>query len=388
LKPKILISSFSFPPENNGVSHAAFMHAGIMQSLGCEVDVVTRGDSFSREAQKCFSVTRFPISGNGRLFKPHRGSLKELDAFLRHNCWDIVFTHCWQAWSTNCLLDFFSRADRSEKLVLVSHGISTDSNFHPFPRNWLRRLLWMPYRVFSVPKYMRLIDRLVVLWDHFDDDRFLDHKIARSMCVPVSVIPNVARYDATSINRPCLKFTQEQLAGGFMLSVGNYSEEKNEFFVLEAYIRSRMTHVPLIFVGRQLNNYSAGLERHARQSGLNNVQFCERLSKEEIDWLYKYADLFLCGSKNECQPMVILDCFASRTVCVSRNVGCVRSFPGVVVVSNSDEMSASLRPLLFDSVKRQELADQGFDLYKKEFCFSAAHEKWGALLKQLLSQNQ
>lgn len=386
LKPKILITTFAFPPANNGVSNAAFVHARIMQELGCEVEVITHGETFSHDAQQGLSVVCFPVSGKGHLLSPHRGSLKELNAFLGRTRWDIVFMHCWQAWNTNCLLDFFSGAERSDKLVLVSHGISTDSHSYPFPLNWLRRFLWWPYRTFSVPKYMRLIDRLVVLWDHYDEDRFLDNKIACRMSIPVSVIPNVARFDSTSLSRPDLKFTDEQLEDGFILSVGNYSEEKNELLVLEAYKRSRMTHVPLVFVGHQLNNYSAKLEKHSDQWNLHNVQFCERLTKQQIDWLYMHALMFLCGSKTECQPLVVLDSLASGTACISTDVGCVRSLGCVLIVDKVESMADGIRSLLKDSAKRKELVSQGLELSQKEFSLSSTRNKWGHLLNQLMSR--
>ena len=239
MKPRVLISSFTFPPASNGVANAAYTHARIMQELGCEVDVITYGDSVSQETVDGLIVSRFPISGKGHLLSPSRGQINYLQTFLNNNCWDIVFMHCWQAWNTNCLVDYFSSVQRDEKLILVSHGISTNSNTHHFPLNWIRRLLWLPYRIFSVPRYLRLIDNLVVLWDFLDKDRFLDHTLARSTGTPVSVIPNLARFNPLAIRRPVLRFSNEELAGGFILSVGNYSEDKNELFVLEAYMKGK-----------------------------------------------------------------------------------------------------------------------------------------------------
>lgn len=383
MKPHVLISAFTFPPVSNGVANAAYIHAKIMQELGCKVDVVTSGDTVSRDKQDGLSVARFPIAGKGHLLSPHRGAIKELHAFLAEKHWDIVFMHCWQTWSTNCLLDYFAAMPRFEKLILVSHGLSTNTNIHPFPLNWIRHILWWPYRQYTVPKYLRLLTDLVVLWDHYDDDRYLDHAIARRMGIPVEVIPNAARYDPLKVKQPALQFTDEELAGGFILSVGNYSVDKNELFVLDAYRRSGMIDIPLIFVGHQLNGYAAKLERHARHWNLRKVQFCERLAKEEIDWLYKHAVLFLYGSKTECQPMVILDCLASGTPCLSTDVGCVKCLSGVNIVSSVEEMAFQLQALLQDAIQRVELARQGLCLYDKEFSLSSVRNKWKLLLVQL-----
>ena len=381
-KPRILISAVTFPPDSNSIANAACVHAKIMQELGCEVDVVTAGDIVSRDVQDGLLVARFPISGQGRLFSPHRGAVKELKTFLSENRWDMVFMHCWQTWSTNCLLEYFADKSRTEKLYLVSHGISTNTNYHPFPYNWIRRLLWLPYRKITVPRYMRLLTKLVVLWDHNDNDRYLDHALARQMGISVNVIPNVARYNPMSLKRPSLRFSDEELAGGFLLSLGNYSDGKNERFVLDAYRRSRMMDVPLIFVGYQFNDYSANLEKIVRHWKLRNVQFCERLTKEEIDWLYRQATLFLCGSRTECQPLVILDCLASETAYISTDVGCVKCLAGGIVVSSVEQMAIELQSLFRNHLQREKLVRQGSSLYNKEFCFSAVRNKWDVLLNQ------
>jgi glycosyltransferase involved in cell wall biosynthesis len=384
LKPRILISSFTFPPATNGVSNAAFTHARIMQGLGCQVEVLTFGATASRTEEQGISVSRFPVSGKGHLLSPHRGAVQELQSFLEQNSWDIVFTHCWQAWNTNLLLDFFAKRQRCEKVVLVSHGVSTDSNSHPFPLNLLRRFLWWPYRTFRLPKYLRLLDRLVLLWDHHDQDRFLDSSLAHSMSVPVSVIPNVARYDSASVVPPELKFTAERLSKGLLLCVGNYSEEKNELMVLEAYRLSGMTAVPMVFVGHRLNAYAARLEAYAEQWGLGNVQFCERLSKQEIDWLYTQALLFLCGSKTECQPLVVLDALASGTACISTDVGCVRSLGCVVIAASAKSMAAGIATLLEDAARREGMAENGRELYAQMLSLSSVTGKWDELLTRLM----
>jgi len=383
LKTRVLITAFTFPPKTNGVANAAYVHARIMQELGCEVDVITSGETCSRNMENGISVARFPVTGQGHLLSPSRGAVGELKAFLEQNRWDIAFMHCWQAWNTNVLMTFFASSVRNEKLVLVSHGISTNSDTYPFPLNWVRRFLWWPYRHFCVPKYLRLLDRLVILWDHIDEDRFLDHKIARGMSVPVTVIPNVARYDSAAQRRPNLNCTDAELEKGFILSVGNYSEEKNEAFVLEAYRLSRRTDMPIIFVGHQFNGYSRRLEGLAREWGLTKVQFCERLTKEEIDWLYARAVLFLSGSKTECQPLVVLDSLASGTACISTDVGCVRSLGCVWVVATVAGMAQGIETLLGDAGRRELLASQGLKLSENEFYLSSTRMKWSNLLSQL-----
>lgn len=386
-KPRILISTFTFPPESNGVANAAYTHARIFQEIGCELDILTSGEKFSHEQIDGMTVTRLPIYGNGHLLNPCRGKLEDLDLFLKEKQWDIVFTHCWQAWNTNLILEFFSTNQRPEKLVLVSHGVSTNTNYNNFPLNFIRRILWLPYRLFKIPKYLKMLTYLIVLWDHYDKDRFLDNLLAKKYKVPIKIIPNVARYDSNNIIQPQLSLSKDELEGGFLLSVGNYSKEKDEFFVLDAYRISNAIDVPLIFVGHRHNNYSSMLMRYAHKWNLKRVRFCENLAKEEIDWLYKRALLFLTGSKTECQPLVILDSLASYTPYISTDVGCTKKLAGGLTVKTSEEMANTINFLLNNPFKIRKLAIQGHYLYEKEFCFSSVKEKWNAALLQLLNND-
>ncbi|MBJ6801939.1 glycosyltransferase family 4 protein [Geomonas sp. Red259] len=354
----------------------------MLRQLGCRVEVVTAGERLSQGEENGLQVVRFPVRGQGHLLSPSRGAVSDLRAFLAQGSWDVVFTHCWQAWNSNEVLDFFGGADRAEKVVLVSHGLSTDSDSRPFPLNLVRRLIWWPYRRFRVPRYLRRLDRLVLLWDHQDRDRFLDHLMARELGVPVAVVPNVARYDAVAARRPALALGADELAGGFMLCVGNYSKEKNEAFVLEAYRLSGKKHLPLIFVGHRRNPYCRVLEHTAREHGLR-VEFCTGLDKHEIDWLYREASLFLFGSRTECQPLVVLDALASGTPCISTDVGCVSSLGCVTVVRSPEEMAAQIRLYVSDPELRRERGEQGRALADREFSLSACGAKWGRLMNDL-----
>lgn len=377
---RILISTFTYPPADNGVANSVYLQAQMILRLGYSVDVLTAGSTYTESKENNVSVIRFPVTGRGRLLSPHKGAISELNSYLSKHSWDIVLMNCWQAWSTNCLIDYFIKHLRKERLYLISHGVSTNSNYHVFPLNLIRRILWWPYKAFAIQKYLRLITGLVVLRDYYDNDRFFDYKKARQLHVPVKIIPNVARFNPNKLKRPSIRFSDKELASGFILSVGNYSHEKNEFFVLKAYKDSRLTDIPFIIVGHKYNGYSAKLMDYANKWKLSNVHFCERLSKEEIDWLYKHATIFLYGSKIDCLPMVILDSLASKTLCISTDVGCVRSLDGVVIVASIEEMALQLRYYYANQVHRNIKTDQAYDLYDREFRFSSVLNKWDQLL--------
>jgi hypothetical protein len=65
----------------------------------------------------------------------------------------------------------------------------------------------------------------------------------------------------------------------------------------------------------------------------------------------------------------------------------VKCFPGATIVASVKEMAAELQFLIQNPNRRVRLAKQGFDLYNKEFCYSAVKNKWGLFLSQLLQHS-
>src|SRR5688572_14619271 len=118
-----------------------------------------------------------------------------------------------------------------------------------------------------------------------------------------------------------------------LLSIGNYSYAKNERFVLDAYTASRERNMPLVFVGQEENAYLRSLRKSARRRKLGHlVFFFHGLSKQQINWLYNHARLFLTGSRTECQPLVVLDAMAAGVPFISTDVGCVSQQGGGIIV--------------------------------------------------------
>ena len=355
-----------------------------MRDLGCDVDVVTPGRVTSLTREDGISVARFDITGQGHLLGCRRGDRATLAEYLAGRRWDLVIAHCWQAWTTNALLDYFLKHRRTEKLVLVSHGISTRTNVHSVPLSWLRRFLWLPYEKIAVPRYLTALDRLVVLWERRDDGRFYDQSIAANRGVQIRPIPNVATYEPEELVHPRELCGRVGPADGFLLSVGAYSRLKNERFVLDAYRRSRLPDVPLVFVGQEPNRYLSGLERLAREWRLHNVHFCHGLEKPEINWLYHHATLVLSGSRTECQPISVLDALSAQKPCISTDVGCVAQLDGVVVVQNVGQMAAEISRLRSDPSARAELAERGHAMFTRQFTRQAAQTRWALLLQELI----
>jgi len=81
---KILIASFTYPPEQNGVSHVVHAHASGLAARGHEVIVATaynKGRKTSRPAPR-LKVEQFNVSGNGNLRAGYHGDISRYQDFI------------------------------------------------------------------------------------------------------------------------------------------------------------------------------------------------------------------------------------------------------------------------------------------------------------------
>jgi len=386
---KILIATFTYPPESNGVSHVAHAHAIGFVQRGHEVTVVTatnRNRNLEELKKERIKVFEFDVKGNGNIKVGYSGEIKKYQDFIAGSKADVMLFHCWQTWSTDLAIPVFSM--NKAKKILVSHGVSANSILSL--RNTVSWLCWRPY-IWKMQEMIKTFDHIVFLSQRKDKDRFYDYHLVQKMGLSnYSIIPNgtypLEHNKYLEHNEYKIAFKKKFIINTkyIILQVANYDFRKNQKMALEAFVESKVKDASLVFIGSQKNSYTNKLENYARQlNAQNTVLFLENLSRNEIMHAYVSADIFICSSLSEVQPLVILDAMNAGVPFISTDVGCVSDLPGGVIVKNTLQMAEQIKTLIEDEVLRKKLSEEGKKACSEYYSWSTIMDKYEELIKKL-----
>ena len=194
---KILLTTFTYPPNADGCAVAASVLACGLTQSGHEVTVATEFHSDRKQDVPDMNprMVQFKLSGNANRRIGVQGVSDEREKyrkFLREWNGDLIIFENWDSWPTY-LAEPLLKELRPKK-ILVSHGYTPHIwNIHPkFPWGVTYWMGGWPLFL-RTPFLMRQFDHLVFLSLHPDFGRFLDHRIARLTGFnKISVIPNGA----------------------------------------------------------------------------------------------------------------------------------------------------------------------------------------------------
>lgn len=341
---RVLITVPTFPPFNSGLGNAVLRQAQLLTERGCQVVVATEGDCRNTcELGDGIRVERFQVKGAKFLANPIRGDVAGYLRFLRSEPFDVLLMNAWQTWSTDICLDHLEALPG--KKVLLSHGLATNIFLTPTPlRSTVRYVLWRPYAL-RLRSILQRLDALIALARDGCDSRFDDVRLARSLGVPVHVVPNaLPDYAVAKLGQ----FVSNADRNG-LISVGSYDWFKGHDFVLQAYAKSRaMNRLPLRFFGQTFNATTDHLRQLAVHLGVRDqfVEFNAGISGEALFDYYRKSLVFVGGSHTECQPLTILDAMAAGTPFVARATGCINILPGGLAVADVAEAGHALDRVL------------------------------------------
>ena len=388
---KILITSFTFPPQANGVAEVVRAHAFGLAARGHEIVVATQPDP-RRGAMKFpngISVREFEVAGHWHRHRGYQGTVAAYQEFVASAAVDVVMCHCWQVWSTDLALPALGR--NPARKILVSHGY--DAHHRPrqprFPWGFGQWLFGQPY-VWRLPAMLRVLDHIVFLSPHVDRGRFFDHWVLKHFGgPPSSAIPNGADLELTAGTGT--EFRREHsLDGAFMvLYLSSYMASKNQAAALRAFSAAGLPRTALVFIGHELNDYARHLQRLSEQlprAEGSRVLFLEKLSREQIRAAYQAADLVMLTSVAETQPLVLLDAMACGKPFLSMDVGCVSELPGGVTVQCERELIAALRQLEKDADRRASLGREGLAAAQTQYHWNTVLALYDNLLRRVIAQ--
>ncbi len=356
-------------------------------SMGHEVSVATSHHP-KREAGilNGVKVTSFNLSNSGVWIEPSDAESDRFIRFVKNSDSDILINHCWDAWPAVLSQKIFN--DLTCKKIQISHGFSQNIwtwHFKPFfgLGQLLKGLLWI---VFKFPGVAKSYDTIVFLSNSRGFGRFLDQTLCRWMMHPcMHVIPNnVDENKYTDL--ACDLRTKYNIGDGLMvLCVANYNDGKNQKLTVRAFRKANIPGSTLVFIGSEFNKYSEKvmkLDESLGQKSLCRTIFLEGISREETQAAFACCDLFLLTSKQETQPIVLIESMAAGKPWIATVRGCISTMEGGIPVNSMGEIVTALQHLMTDPAVAAILGKKGKAAYDARYSPSLVKQLWKQLIEE------
>ena len=390
---KILLTTFTYPPNKDGVAEASFSMVQSFLNKGWHVDVATGPTSLPRSSLSFIGskIYEFAITGTPYFKDPFRGEITKYRNFLLQGDWDaIVFQSYW--WPLCLALPILSQI--KSKKILVSHGhsgihISLTPVF-PFGLFYYFSTIYQSIKMLG---WLKRFERIVFLSRRCDTKNFFDHILAKLCRHPhVSVIPN--GIDTPRLDMPpTISFRHKHNIPAdsfFFLCVANYEMRKDQGFAVRAFRKAAIRNSFLIFIGSEFNECSRKLQsedaKFARSSSTSTILWLEKVPRDETLSAFSECDCFVLSSKREAQPISLLEAMSFSRPWIARDSGCISEMPGGIVVQNTTAMSEAMLRLAKDSDLRAELGRSGFSATQEVYNKDKTAFAWIKLIEGLCSQ--
>lgn len=388
---RVLIVSFTFPPNKDGVSEAAAAMAKGFLDCNWEVSVFTRTTVPARVQLSWHGAELIEYDYGGTFHNPEvilNCGNPDYAAFLKSQKWDVLVIHAYEG-SLLCALPHISEIPGRK--ILVSHGYAA--------------LLWeksprFPYGLVSVGRrffrsiamirWMRDFDRIVYLSEQADFHGFYDHFIAKATGYKGRrVIPN--GIDLTERGDPNSGF---RLKNGIpedafvLLCVANYSPRKDQAYGARAFRKAALPGAVLVLIGSEFNEHSRRFEAEDSENlspaSPGKIIWLEKQSRQATLDALASCDVFLLSAYHEAQPISLLEAMRESKPWVARKAGCIARMEGGICVKSEDKMASAIRLLANDSELRERLGGEGSRAVATRYNREAYTESYGQLIQGLI----
>lgn len=390
---KVLISTFSFPPEKNGVAEASAACAEIFQRKGWSVTVATGRLASPRSAVDWQGTDghEFAISGTPNFRHFYQGSLQAYRAFLLSRRWDVIFFQGY-SWPLDLAVPLLDRL--SAKKVLVSHGYGalTWTPVATFPFG-LGAFAFSAGRSLRMLRWIKKIDRWIFLSRRTDFRSFYDHWLAQKIRHPgIRVIPNgldPARRGVGLRFRKDLGIANDILV---FLCVGYFSRGKNQQMALRAYRQAGLPNSRLVFIAPEVNSWMDRCQKadsHFTSPAANSgVLWLTNLPRDTTLDSFAACDIYISSSLGEAQPISILEAMRESKPWIAMRAGCISEFPGGFCISSLAEMVSAIRSLASDSCLRSTLGQAGSEAIRTTYSARNFQQAYVKMITELVGESK
>lgn len=386
---KILIASFTFPPNKDGVSEAASMVAQAYLAQGWQVEVLTMALPEARGALSWNGATihEYKMAKGGELRLSGSDQAKVED-FLRKGDWDLVII---QAYEHLLRLFLALPGQVSGKKVLVSHGFPGLVRYPVREFPWgIPSMLRRFYRAWKMLRWIHCFDRVVYLSPKTDLKGFYDQFLARlagyrgRIHIPNGIDPEL-RSSAGGEFRERYGIPYDAIV---FLCVANYSPRKDQGYAARAFRRAAIPNSRLVFIGSAFNEHSEKFMRQDRESAspdrFSDIVWLEKIDRQATLDAFAACDVFLLSALHEAQPISLLEAMRENKPWIARKSGCIDQMEGGITTTSETEMCRAMARLASHPELRMQLAKQGRTAVEEKYSLDQYRKSYVQIAKELV----
>lgn len=332
---RILITSFTYFPDTNGVQNITEKQAEGLVKLGHDVTVISgsRSTQFKKkEIHNGVKIMRIHAYDEWML---HFGEKKKFQKYLIENShkYDVMMNVCLESWSTDWVLPIVDKVKC--KSFMMIHGISNMSwqRFHDYSIYGISRKVYgdirwrltFPFIWEDIKKYNAIAQ---LHENDYANEYFRKHKI--NDC---KILYNFVQDEF---------FVEDVKKEPIIINIGALCQNKNQCLALDVFYKMENKDYKLVIIGPEKNSYYNKIILHMNELeakyGHRNVEILVGIDRAKTIEFVRKSQIYLMTSISEMFPVVILEAMAAKAAFVSTDVGINRFLPGGIVGKNEKEL--------------------------------------------------
>lgn len=387
---KILIVSFTFPPNKDGVSEAAAAMALGFVERGWSVTVLTEEIQPKRQSLTWngIQIVQYSNIDGKRPDIRIQGECSGYADFLVSENWDVVVIHAYTR-PLRLAIPVLKRIPGRK--ILVSHGYAA--------LLWVRvptfpyglGFWWRAFRAsLKMPFWLRHFDRVVYLSDQADLRGFYDHLIAKMIDYRGRrVIPNGVDLGERGKHPVEFRMSHTIPDDAFVfLCVANYSPRKDQGYAARAFRKAEIPGSILVFIGSEFNEHSQKFQAEDAQNDRNNspgrIIWLEQQTREETVDAIAACNAFVLSAYHEAQPIALLEAMREVKPWIARDAGCIARMEGGICVKSEAAMTAAMIRLSSDPSLQARLGQEGKQAVATRYNRKTYVESYCKLIEELV----